>query len=93
MTFKPKLNQNSIASVLAEQTKKDALMKNPTETKKEQPTFSPAELAKEKIRILFDDSGSMSGQKIKDAIDGCIEFMRNCVLNETACAIHPLNPQ
>lgn len=91
MAFKPKLG-NSIAEDLANQ--QAALMKKDQDKnleKKEQPTFNPAEQAKERIRIFFDDSGSMGGQKIKDAIDGCIEFMRNCVLNETACAIHPLN--
>ena len=47
--------------------------------------------APEKIRIIFDDSGSMSGKKIQDAIMGCEEFMRNCVPNSTAVAVHPMN--
>lgn len=44
---------------------------------------------KDKIRIGFDDSGSMIGQTIKDAQDGCIEFMKNCEVNKAAVAIHP----
>ena len=47
--------------------------------------------APEKIRIIFDDSGSMSGKKIQDAILGCEEFMRNCIPNTTAVAVHPMN--
>lgn len=45
----------------------------------------------QKIRIIFDDSGSMDGQKIEDARQGCIEFLRNCEINKVACAIHPIN--
>ena len=47
--------------------------------------------ATDKIRIIFDDSGSMSGTRIRDAKDGVIEFLRNCTLNQTAVAIHLLN--
>lgn len=91
MTFKPKLG-NTLSTVLAEQQKQQAVLMK-TETKeKEKPVYNSAELAKDKLRIIFDDSGSMNGQKIKDAIDGCIEFMRNCPVNETACAIHVMNP-
>lgn len=51
---------------------------------------SPAN-AKQKIKIFFDDSGSMHGKKIEDAKKGTIEFMRNCPPNETAISIVPLN--
>jgi len=99
MAFKPKLGSN-LGSLLEQEKQKqeiekqNALMKTSKEgqTKLEVKFKSPEE-AKERIRIIFDDSGSMSGQKIKDARDGCIEFMRNCVVNETACAIHLMNPQ
>lgn len=49
---------------------------------------------KDRIRIIFDDSGSMeAGAKIKDAQDGCIEFMRNCEVNKAAVAVHPMNKE
>jgi Mg-chelatase subunit ChlD len=47
-------------------------------------------LAKERIRIVFDNSGSMSGQKLQDAQIGCEEFLRACTLNQTAVAVHPM---
>jgi Mg-chelatase subunit ChlD len=47
-------------------------------------------LAKHRIRIVFDNSGSMSGQKIQDAQIGCEEFLRACTLNQTAVAVHPM---
>lgn len=46
---------------------------------------------KDRIKIIFDDSSSMSYGKMDDAIQGCIEFLRNCGFNTTACAIVPLN--
>jgi len=49
---------------------------------------SPAE-AKDRIRILFDDSGSMSSQ-IAAAKEGVTEFFRNCIPNQTAVAVHML---
>lgn len=48
-------------------------------------------VAKNRIRIVFDDSGSMAGQKLVDAQIGCEEFLRACKLNETAVAVHPMN--
>lgn len=54
-------------------------------------TYIPAEACPERYRIIFDDSGSMNGDKIKDAIEGIIEFMRNCIPNQVAIAIHPMN--
>jgi Mg-chelatase subunit ChlD len=49
------------------------------------------ENARDKIAIIFDDSGSMGGEPLEDAQDGTIEFMRNCIPSEVACAIYPLN--
>src|SRR5580704_7702453 len=48
-------------------------------------------VAKERIRIVFDNSRSMSGQKLQDAQIGCEEFLRACTLNQTAVAVHPMN--
>jgi Mg-chelatase subunit ChlD len=52
--------------------------------------ITPA-VAKSRIRIVFDDSGSMAGQKLQDAQIGVEEFLRACKLNETAVAVHPMN--
>ncbi len=46
----------------------------------------PAECS-DRIRIVFDDSGSMSGQ-ITNAKQGVVEFLRNCIPNQTAVAVH-----
>lgn len=48
--------------------------------------IAPAECT-DRIRIVFDDSGSMSGQ-ITDAKKGVVEFLRNCIPNQTAVAVH-----
>lgn len=53
--------------------------------------FGSIEKAKDRIAIIADDSGSMGVEKMQDAKDGMIEFMRNCVPIEVACAIYPLN--
>jgi Mg-chelatase subunit ChlD len=45
--------------------------------------------AKDRIRIVFDDSGSMASQ-IENAKEGVTEFLRNCIPNQTAVAIHML---
>lgn len=45
---------------------------------------------KERIRILGDDSGSMDSQ-FKNATRGIEEFLRNCIPNQTAVAVHWLN--
>lgn len=49
--------------------------------------YVKAELAAERMRVVFDDSGSMTNQ-ITNAKDGVTEFFRNCVPNNTACAVH-----
>lgn len=47
--------------------------------------------AKDKLRIIFDNSSSMSGPKIENAKEGVVEFLKNCTPNSTAIAIHLLN--
>lgn len=48
----------------------------------------------ERLRIIFDDSGSMGrneqGSKLWDAKEGTVELFKNCLPNQTACAVHPL---
>jgi hypothetical protein len=43
----------------------------------------------DRIRIVFDDSGSMSGQ-VTNAKSGVVEFLRNCIPNQTSVAVHPM---
>lgn len=49
--------------------------------------------AVDRLRIIFDNSGSMLGPKLQAAKDGCVEFLRNCTPNATSVAIHLLNPE
>ena len=51
--------------------------------------IAPAE-AKDRLRFLFDDSGSM-GSQVEDAKTGTIECLRNCDPFQTSVAIHFLN--
>jgi Mg-chelatase subunit ChlD len=51
----------------------------------------PAKDAQYRIGIVFDDSGSMYGHKIKDAHEGTEEFIRNCDPSNTALAVYPMN--
>lgn len=53
--------------------------------------FVPANSALERVEIVFDDSRSMGGEKISDAIAGVTEFMKSCIPNETAVRVTPLN--
>lgn len=46
---------------------------------------------KDKLGIVFDDSGSMGVIPIKEAKDGVIDFLRNCIPNQTAVALYPMN--
>jgi Mg-chelatase subunit ChlD len=47
--------------------------------------------AKDRLRIIFDNSGSMHREGIAKAKDGVVEFLRYCTLNQTAVAIHLLD--
>jgi hypothetical protein len=49
------------------------------------------ELVKDRVKIIFDDSGSMQGDKFKNAQAGCIEYMKNCAANKAAIGIYPLD--
>jgi Mg-chelatase subunit ChlD len=62
--------------------------------------FVKPEEAKNRIRIVFDNSGSMStfvtlsnknSTRMIEAKKGVIEFLRNCTPNKDAVAIHMLN--
>src|ERR1700679_1526449 len=54
-------------------------------------TFIRPELATERVEIVFDNSGSMMGQEIKDAKEGVTEFMKACTPNETAIRVVPVD--
>lgn len=49
----------------------------------------PGECA-DRIRVVFDDSGSMCGY-IASAKQGVIEFLKNCIPNQTAVGMHFMN--
>lgn len=68
--------------------KTDSLAK--TEKPKE---YIKPEQALTRLRIIFDNSGSMMGSKIVNTKLGTVEFLKNCTLNKDAVAIHLLeNP-
>jgi|SRR5580765_390382 len=52
--------------------------------------LNPLDMAN-KLAIVFDDSGSMNGQKIRDAHDGVRGFTNQCIPTETSLAVYPLN--
>ena len=47
----------------------------------------PAGEASERLRIIADDSGSMTS-RVADVREGVIEFFRNCIPNQTSAAVH-----
>jgi Mg-chelatase subunit ChlD len=64
-----------------------------SQQKRKEKGFVEPEHAKDRIGIIFDDSGSMSGQRIKDAQVGTIEFLRYCTVNQVAVAVYPMNKE
>ena len=52
--------------------------------------YRPPEECSERVRNIFDDSGSMHGY-IGDAKKGLIEYLRNTTFNQTAVAVHFMN--
>lgn len=54
-------------------------------------TFIRPELASERVEIVFDNSGSMAGEEIKNAKEGVTEFMKACTPNETAIRVTPVD--
>lgn len=52
--------------------------------------YIPPGECQDRIRIVFDDSGSMAGE-IDNAKKGVVEFLRNCIPNQTAVAVHFMN--
>ena len=54
--------------------------------------YIPSAECPDRIGIEFDDSGSMSWQ-IENAKQGLVEFLRNCIPNQTAVAVHFMNTQ
>jgi len=54
-------------------------------------TVSNALDCTDRIGIVFDDSGSMGGNKILNAHKGVEEFLRNCKPNQTAVCVYPMN--
>jgi hypothetical protein len=54
--------------------------------------LQPKDMAN-RIGIIFDDSGSMMGQAIKDAQQGVEEFLRNCEKDNTAVAVYGMGDE
>lgn len=52
--------------------------------------YTPPAECVERIRLIFDDSGSMAGQ-IENAKRGIVEYLKNCIPNQTAAAVHFMN--
>jgi Mg-chelatase subunit ChlD len=85
MTFKvSNPNADKLAALKAAREKAA-----PSEAGAIQKFIAPGE-AKDRIRVVFDDSSSM-GSEIENAKTGTIEFLRNCIPNQTSVAIHFLN--
>jgi len=84
-----KLAAHKSASTVAEGAELAATPKPPSAPITYLAVTDPA--IKDKIGIVFDDSGSMSGSAIQEAKDGVIEFLRSCIPNTTAIAIYPMN--
>lgn len=55
-------------------------------------TIPPQEMTN-RIGIEFDDSGSMHGNKIRDAHAGTEEFLRSCDPKTTSVAVYPMNQE
>jgi hypothetical protein len=52
--------------------------------------YIPPSECVDRTRIVFDDSGSMAGQ-IENAKKGVVEYLRNCIPNQSAVAMHFMN--
>lgn len=99
---KSKINKEELIRLRKEQSaqavaKAQAASNIPSEAKPEDAALLRSrdwikpEDATDKLRIIFDNSGSMSGSKLLAAKDGVVEFLRNCTPNSTAVAVHLLN--
>lgn len=82
---------NIDVSALSEAERYQLIRNNAIQQAEKDFKFNPAAVASEKITIVFDDSISMAYDKIDKAHKGVIKFMRDCVPNETAIKIQPLN--
>lgn len=83
--FKLGVNSNGLAARKKAAAESKALTNNPNE-----PTLPPAKMP-DRIGIVMDDSGSMSGQPMKDAHEGIEQFLKNCKPTTTAVAVYPMN--
>jgi len=78
-------------SELPEEERAQLMRQNAIKEAEKEFKFAAPETAKEKLVIVFDDSSSMEYLKIGDAREGTTEYMRECVPNEVAVNIVPLN--
>lgn len=78
--------------------KKEAMARAKEQAQASKAGANPAAIVKyippgecpDRNRIVFDDSGSM-GSQIEHAKTGVVEFLRNCIPNQTAVAVHFMN--
>lgn len=52
--------------------------------------YIPPAQCPDRTRIVFDDSGSMCSQ-ISNAKNGVVEYLKNCIPNQSAVAVHFMN--
>lgn len=83
----PKWRLGQLTGLAARKAKEQELAKANAAARKE----IRVEDCKDRIGIVFDDSGSMRGETIKNAILGTEEFLRSCTPNQTAVAVYPMN--
>jgi hypothetical protein len=81
-------NKAKLAALAEARKRASAVSSNPAAITR----WIPASEARERARLVFDDSYSM-GSEIEHAKQGVIEFNRNCIPNQTAVAIHFLNTE
>lgn len=67
-----------------------ALAAKPTSEQQALVRYIPAAQCPDRNRIVFDDSSSM-GRYVEDAKKGVVEYLRNCIPNQTAVAVHFMN--
>jgi len=92
---KPKTGLSALVAKEKERLEEEAklaLAKRTEDKKNEQ--WAPPEAMLERLRVIFDDSGSMgstqAGTKLDDAKEGTVELLKNCIPNQTSVAVHPM---
>lgn len=88
LTVRPKAGGNNAAD--AKRAALQALKASVQSAQSAAFTYIAPEKCADRTRIVFDDSGSMRNQ-IENAKQGVVEYLKNCIPNQTAVAIHFMN--